>query len=378
MIGFHSSVGRLRAGAIRTKEWAQIWRDPSTFGLVVLMPLILMFLFGNAVSLDSHGTRAGIVDLDRSAASRDLVASFAHNASFDLEESTALPPLEARLLSDQLRGVIVIPQGFERAMGTRAPLTVQIIVDGSQPNTAAFLTGHARGLLASWLQARASVRGVVIAPPLSLLTRFNYNPGLQSRFMLVPGAISIIMAMIGSLLTALVMSREYERGTMEGLLATPISIPALVFNKLLPYFILGMASTGMCVCVAVLGYGLPFRGSVCALVIIASAFLMAVLGQGLMISAMTKNQFVSTQFALLSGFLPSMLLSGFLFEIDSMPRIIQLMTYLVPARYLISSLQTVFLVGDIWPLFLPNIGVLLCFGGFFFFRVTRSITRTVA
>ena len=149
----------------------------------------------------------------------------------------------------------------------------------------------------------------------------------------VPGvAIAIVMAMIGSLLTALVMAREYERGTIEGLLATPISVPALVLNKVLPYFILGLGSTGLCVAVAVLGYGLPFRGSVLALFAIGASFLVAVLGQGLMISAATKNQFVSTQFALLSGFLPSLLLSGFLFEIDSMPRPIQWLTYIVPAR----------------------------------------------
>jgi ABC-2 type transport system permease protein len=165
---------------------------------------------------------------------------------------------------------------------------------------------------------------------------------------------------------------------MEGLLATPVSVPALVFNKLVPYFVLGLASTVICVLVAVAAYGLPFRGSVLALLVIGSAFLTASLGQGLMISAMTKNQFVSTQFALLSGFLPSLMLSGFLFEIDSMPKPIQWVTYLVPARYLIPSLQSVFLIGDIWHLFLPNILAMLGFGLFFFVQVTRSIKRTIA
>ncbi len=186
------------------------------------------------------------------------------------------------------------------------------------------------------------------------------------------------MAMIGSLLTALIMAREYERGTMEGLLSTPISIPGLVISKLLPYYVLGLASTGICVAVAVLGYGLPFRGSFLALFLVSSAFLAAVLGQGLLISAGTKNQFVSTQFALLSGFLPSLLLSGFLFEIDSMPIAIQWLTYIVPARYLIPPLQSVFLVGDIWTMFLPNILALLGFGAFFFLRVTRAIKRQIA
>ncbi len=200
----------------------------------------------------------------------------------------------------------------------------------------------------------------------------------QISYTLVPGAIGIVMAMIGSLLTALIMAREYERGTMEGLLSTPISIPGLVLSKLLPYYVLGLASTAICVAVAVQGYGLPFRGSLFALFLVASAFLAAVLGQGLLISAGTKNQFVSTQFALLSGFLPSLLLSGFLFEIDSMPLGIQWLTYIVPARYLIPPLQSVFLVGDIWSMFLPNILALLGFGIFFFLRVTRAIKRQIA
>lgn len=366
------------AHAMRAKEWAQIWRDPSTFGLVVVMPLLLMFLFGNAVSLDTHGTKAAIVDLDRTAASRDLVASFANNRNFDLVEASGVAAVGSRMLSGDLRAIVVIPDGFEAGLVTRDPLDIQLIADGAEPNTAAFAAGHARGVLANWVEAHARIRGLSVMPVISLLPRYNYNPGLESRYMLVPGAIAIVMAMIGSLLTALVMSREYERGTMEGLLATPISVPMLVMNKLLPYYILGLASSGLCVAFAVIVYGLPFMGSLFALFVIASAFLAAVLGQGLVISAMAKNQFLATQLALLSGFLPSTLLSGFLFEIDSMPRPIQWLTYIVPARYLIAPLQSVFLVGDVWSLFLPNIAMLLGMGALFLVRASASITRRIA
>ena len=369
---------RRRAAAIRAKEWAQVWRDPSTFGLVVLMPLILMVLFGNAVSLDVQGTRLGIVDQDHSAASRALVESLRYNRYFSLREAPSLGALEPGLKNGTLRGIAVIPDGFEQGV-VRPPLReVQLITDGSQVNTATFLTGHLRGALREWSAGRAREAGQGGGPVLQIVPRYSYNPGLESRYMLVPGAIGIVMAMIGSLLTALIMAREYERGTMEGLLSTPISIPALVLSKLAPYYVLGLASTGICVLVAVYGYGLPFRGSILALFLIASAFLAAVLGQGLLISAATKNQFVSTQFALLSGFLPSLLLSGFLFEIDSMPRAIQWLTYIVPARYLIPPLQSVFLVGDVWQLFLPNILILCAFGAFFFLRVTRAIKRRIA
>jgi ABC-2 type transport system permease protein len=366
------------AWAILIKEWAQIWRDPSTIGLVVVLPLLLMFLFGSAVSLDTTGTRTGLVDHDRSAASRDLAAAFAQNRYFAITEAAAVAPLERRLMKDELRGIIVIPEGFGAALAAGSARDIQVITDGAQPNTAAFLAGHARGLVSAWSAARATERGTAVVAPLSVNARYRYNPGLQSRYTLVPGAIAIVMAMIGTMLTALIMAREYERGTMEGLLASPVSIPALVAAKLLPYFILGLASTAVCVAVAVAAYDLPFKGSFGALLLIASAFLSAVLGQGLLISAGTRNQFVSTQFALLSGFLPSLLLSGFLFEIDSMPVPIQYLTYIVPARYLIPSLQSVFLTGDLWSLFLPNVSIMAGFGAFFFYRVTRSIGRAIA
>ncbi len=370
---------RRRSQAIRAKEWAQVWLDPSTFGLVVVMPLILMILFGNAVSLDVHGSRMGIVDRDHSAASRELLQVLRHNRSFSVIEAQSMGALEDGLSDGSLRGIAVIPEGFGRGLDLREPREVQVVTDGAQVNTATFLTSHLRGAVHDWAAARGDrSESAEERAAIEIVPRFVYNPGLESRFMLVPGAIGIVMAMIGSLLTALIMAREYERGTMEGLLSTPISIPSLVLSKLIPYYVLGLASTGICVLVAVYGYGLPFRGSILALFLIASAFLAAVLGQGLLISAATKNQFVSTQFALLSGFLPSLLLSGFLFEIDSMPLAIQWLTYIVPARYLIPPLQSVFLVGDIWALFVPNILILVAFGGFFFLRVTRTIKRQIA
>ena len=367
-----------RAAAIRAKEWAQVWLDPSTFGLVVLMPLILMFLFGSAVTLDVRATRTGLIDLDQTSASRNLIAALANNVHFRIVERGSVAEVEPALRNGSLRGFIVIPDGFERDLVRGQDASVQLVADGSQVNTATLLAANLRGALRGWSEGRAAENGEHLRPPLSLIARYTYNPELESRFMLVPGAIGIVMAMIGSLLTALIMAREYERGTMEGLLSTPISIPALVLSKLLPYYVLGLASTAICVAVAVLGYGLPFRGSYLALFLVASAFLAAVLGQGLLISAGTKNQFVSTQFALLSGFLPSLLLSGFLFEIDSMPRAIQWLTYIVPARYLIPPLQSVFLVGDVWSMFLPNILAMFGFGLFFFLRVTRAIKRQIA
>jgi ABC-2 type transport system permease protein len=202
-----------------------------------------------------------------------------------------------------------------------------------------------------------------------------FNPELKSRYFLVPGAIAVIMTMVGTLLTALVVAREWERGTMEAIMATPVSMAEFLASKLIPYFVLGLGAMVMCTLVAIFAFDVPFRGSPVALLLIASAFLVPALGQGLLISAATKNQFVASQIALLSAFLPSFLLSGFLFEIASMPTFIQAITYAVPARYLIPSLQTVFVAGDQWGLFVRDIAAMLCFGAVFFaltFRATRK------
>ncbi len=370
-------AGFRRGAAIRRKEWAQIWLDPSTIGLVVVLPLLLMFLFGSAISLDTSATRVMIIDQDSSALSEDLAASFSRNRYFDAVAGDSIKAAGEALDAGNVRAFIVIPDGFGRTLGQGRAPDLLITTDGSLPNSAAFIASYGEGIVRNWSIAQARTRGIAIEPPITLNPRFRFNPGLQSRYQLVPGAVAIVMAMIGTMLTALIMAREYERGTMEGLLSTPISASAIVLNKLAPYFMLGMASMALCVAVAVWGYGLPFNGSILALFAISAAFLTAALGQGLLISAGTKNQFVSTQYALLSGFLPSLLLSGFLFEIDSMPQPIQWLTYIVPASYLIPSLQTVFLVGDVWSLFLPHIAVLCVMGAFFFWRATKAIRRVM-
>jgi ABC-2 type transport system permease protein len=191
-------------------------------------------------------------------------------------------------------------------------------------------------------------------------------------------AIAVVMTMVGTLLTSLVIAREWERGTLEAIMATPVGMVEFIATKVVPYFVLALLSMTLCTVLAVTVFGVPFRGSAFALFVIASAFLFPALGQGLLISAAFKNQFVASQVALLSAFLPTMLLSGFLFEISSMPKPIQAITYLVPSRYLIPQLQTVFIAGDDWSLFLPNIAALIGFGLLFFVLAVRSTRRRIA
>ena len=372
---------RRRLAALVRKEAAQIVRDPSTILIAFVLPLILLFLFGYAVSLDTPRTRIALVLEDSSAPALGLAQAYQNSPYFDVRMARSVASVRGMMVDGRVRAIIVIPQDFgQGATRGKAP-PIQIITDGSQPNTAGFAAAYGEGVRASWAAAEgygpAGNRAGGRTPAIEVNPRYWYNPGLRSRFFLVPGSIAIVMTMIGTLLTALVVAREWERGTMEAMMATPISMTEFIASKVIPYFLLGLVSMALCSVIAVVVFGVPFRGSVFALFAIAAAFLLPALGLGLFISAATKNQFVASQIALLTAFLPTFLLSGFLFEISSMPWPIQLITYAVPARYLIPSLQTVFLAGDLWALILPNIAIMLGFGAFFFFLSFRATRRSL-
>ncbi len=361
--------------ALVRKEGAQILRDPSTFLIAFVLPMILLFLFGYAVSLDSTRTRVGLVVQDGSAPALRLAQAYRSSRYFEVTEARSVAEVRDKLIDGELRAMIVIPQDFGEGIKRGKVPPIQIVTDGSQPNTANFAAAYGEGVRAAWAAAEGLERNPAAAdPPVIVSARYWYNPELKSRYFLVPGSIANVMTMVGTLLTALVIAREWERGTMEAMMATPISMTEFIASKVVPYFLLAQASMALCAIIGVWVFGVPFRGSVLALFAISSAFLMPALGLGLFISAATKNQFVASQVALLSAFLPTFLLSGFIFEIGSMPWPIQALTYIVPARYLIPSLETVFLAGDQWGLILPNIGIMLVFGLVFFtlsFRVTR-------
>ncbi|WP_137679782.1 ABC transporter permease [Aurantiacibacter suaedae] len=372
---WHIDGQRLRAMVV--KEGVQIVRDPSTILIAIALPVLLLFLFGYAINLDNSRTRIGLALQDDSAAAMSLASAYRHSPYFEVVEERTAAPLREKLIAGDIRGIVVIPQDFGSgaARGHRPP--IQIIADGSQPNAANFTTAYARGVAQTWAAQEAGAAGLRAPPPTDMSLRYWYNPSLASRNFLVPGAIAIVMTMIGTLLTSLVIAREWERGTMEAMMATPMRMSEFLASKMVPYFLLALASMALCTVLATTVFGVPLRGSLFALLILTMAYLMPALGQGLFISAATKNQFVASQVALLSGFLPTFLLSGFLFEIASMPKWIQAITYIVPARYFIPALQTVFLAGDIWSLILPAIGYLLVFGAIFFLLCFRASRRSL-
>ena len=366
-----------RFSALLVKESLQIVRDPSTFLIAFLLPMLLLFMFGYGVNLDTARSRIGLSLQDNSEAAKSLAGSFQSSRWFDVYETGAVSQLSNDMVAGHIRGIIVIPDGFGRQVA-RGGGDIQVLTDGSMPNTASFIAAYAEGLRATWAEARAGDRGTTRQPPIQTTARFWFNPELKSRYFLVPGSIAVVMTIVGTLLTSLVIAREWERGTLEAIMATPVGMIEFIATKVVPYFLLALVSMTLCAVLAITVFGVPFRGSPLALLAITSTFLFPALGQGLWISAATKNQFVASQVALVSGLLPTLLLSGFLFEINSMPKPIRAITYLVPSRYLIPQMQTVFIAGDDWSLFLPNMVTLIGFGFLFFFLAVRATKRRIA
>ncbi len=352
-----------RLAALVRKESLQVLRDPSAILIAFVLPVLLLFLFAYAVSLDLRKVPIGVVLESDGASARSLAAAYGATRYFRVTPARDRRELRAALVGGELRGFVVIPQDFERRLsGAGAGPLVQVITDGSQPNTANFVAGYAEGVVTQW----AASRNIAPQALVELRPRFWFNPEIESRRFLVPGAIAIVMTMIGTLLTALVVAREWERGTMEALLSTPARVLEILVGKLLPYFVLGLIATLGSAMLALQVFDVPLRGSWSTLLLLSSVFLAPALGQGLLISSIARNQFIAAQAALFSGFLPAFLLSGFLFEIDSMPAVIQAITRVVPARYFIASLQTVFLAGDVWAVMIPNMLAMLAIGAVFF------------
>lgn len=369
------SQGRARRlTALIVKESYQIARDPSSLLISVFLPLLLLFLYGFGVSLDLNHLRLGLVMEDTSPDAQSFAKALTNSRYFDVTIVRDRREVVDALERGNIRGFVVIPSyfsAFRKLPSRKAP--IQVIADGSEPNTANFVQNYVEGAFQKWLQQEALTSNLKGLPLVGIEPRYWYNEQLESRFFLLSGSLAIIMTLIGTLLTALVVAREWERGTMEALMSTPVGIVELVAGKIIPYFLLGMISMAICVLISVVGYGLPFRGSWFAIGLVSSLFLFCALGFGLMISTLCRSQILASQIAITAGFLPAYILSGFLFEIGSMPAPIRAITYVIPAKYFVQCLQTLFMVGDVWTLLLRNCIPMLVIG-LLFFAITAKHT----
>lgn len=345
-----------RVRALCVKETRQIVRDPSSWLIAVLIPLLLLFIFGYGINLDTSRLRVGILLEQQSKEALDFTHTLTASPYIDATISDNRHALIEKMQAGRIRGLIVIPVDFAERMarvGDEAP--IQIITDGSEPNTANFVQGYAQGIWQIWQLQRAQDRGESFQLLIEVQARYWFNAAAVSQHFIIPGAITIIMTVVGAILTSLVVAREWERGTMEALLSTEITRAELLLCKIIPYYFLGMLAMALCLLVSVFIIGVPYRGSLPILFVISSLFLLSTLGMGLLISTITRNQFNAAQVALNAAFLPSIMLSGFIFQIDSMPAVIRAVTYIIPARYFVSTLQSMFLAGNIPIVLLINV-----------------------
>lgn len=368
---------RRRMRALLVKEVFQIIKDPSSILISMVLPIIFLFLYGTGVSLDLDHLRVGVVLEDTSPDAQTFAKSFTDSSYFDVTFKWDRRELLDDLERGVIRGMVIVPSyfsDFRKHQNKVAP--IQVIADGSETNTANFVQNYAKGAFAKWaIQEQLNGQNVIPMPPLTIQTRYWYNEQLESSYFLVTGSLAITMTLIGTLLTSLVVAREWERGTMEGLMSTPMGIIEFVLSKLIAYFLLGMISLFLSVSLALLIYHIPFRGSFWVLCLISSVFLFTALGTGLLISTYAKNQIVASQASIIAGFMPSYMLSGFIFEITSMPLPIQWLTYLMPARYFVTCLQSIFLVGNVWPLLIKNVIPMGIIGVILFLLTARKTVK---
>lgn len=364
---------RLR-GLIR-KEGLQIVRDPSSIAIAFVLPLILLLLFGYGISLDAtHVPIALVVDVPTEQTS-SFTASFTQSPYFSPIYFDDIRQAESAMMRGGVDGIVWLRGNFSREVLSSGDSPIGVILNGVDANKARIIGGYLQGLWSVWLGKYAASQGKTLNAPVLLEHRVWYNPGLRSRDFLVPGLIAVIMTLIGGLLTAMIVAREWERGTMEALMVTPVTVREILLGKLIPYFLLGMGGMVLSVVMAVWLFRIPLQGSLAVLLATSALFLLAALGMGLLISTVAKNQFVAGQIAIIVTFLPAFILSGFIFDINSMPQPIQWITHIIAARYFVAILQTVFLAGNVWPVIFANALALVTMAAIFLMLVRRRTVK---
>jgi len=364
--------------AVMLKEAKQVTRDPSSWIIAVVLPLTLLFLFGFGLSLDTSAVKIALVREDGSADARNFAAALEHSKWFVVLHTSDRASGKELLRDQSVKATVIIPAEFGTRLNAQSQVAqIQVLIDGAEPNTANYVRGYVNAVWAGFLSARAIQQGTPFAAPISIQARYWFNPNAESRWFLIPGSMTIIMTLLGTLLTSLVVAREWERGTLEALYATPLTRGQILIGKTLPYFVLAMISMAVCVTTALVLFRVPLHGSLLTLGLVSAVFLIPALGQGLLISVTMRSQFAAAQLGLMTGYLPAMMLSGFVFDIHSMPAWLRFITWFVPARYMNVSLQTVFLAGDLWGVLVPNMIFMLLVGALFFGLTWRNLHKRV-
>jgi ABC-2 type transport system permease protein len=370
-----------RLAAVAAKEVTQILRDVRSLVIVILMPVILVLLFGYGVSLDLKHLPVYVYDRDGSQQSQDLLKRFQSNQYFHLARVVNSYSELVRAIDDgRAKMGLVIPWDFSERLRDGRPVSVQAVVDATDDNTAnvlinysqAVVQGYSSDIQINWLQRRGLSAQ---SSPISVDARTWYNEDLESSAFIIPGVLALVMSVIGAFLTSLTIAREWERGTMEQLVSTPVTPLEIMLGKLLPYFAIGMFDVIVCALIALYWFHVPFRGSFSTLLLSSAMFMIVVLSLGFFISVVAKNQLAASQIALITTFLPAFLLSGFLYAIEQMPVVLQYITRILPARYYVSVLKKIFLKGSPAPLLYADLIPLAIFTVLLAILATRSFHK---
>lgn len=342
--GKKGRISPRRLTAVIKKEFIHIFRDTRSLAMAFLMPVILLFIFGYGITLDIKSINMGVYDLDKTAESRELVERFRASGYFDIVGTVESTKETDRLIDRNIAHmVLVVPEGFGGSVKRGEPVDIQAVYDGSDANTTSIAMGYTEAITSRYSQSKGAKYP---SGQIDLRLRVWYNPELKSRWFIIPGLIAIIMGVISALLTSLTVSREWEQGTMEQLLSTPIHPVELFLGKITPYFLIGMIDVLISVAVGVWIFGVPLRGSFLFLLVVSSLFLVGGLSLGILISTAAKSQLVASQAAFVLTLLPAFMLSGFLYSIENMPVFIQKITYAVQSRYFVTILKDIFLKGN--------------------------------
>lgn len=349
------------------KEFLQMWRDPSSFILAFIMPAVMILLFGFCVNLDSSVTRLALVAEDESPAMHRLIEYLEGSHNIEVLRMTSRSEAQQFLHTGAVHGMLVVPaHAAQQAERHEAP-DLLVATDGSIPNTAQFTAMYLQSIYARWQTENG------IGYKVDIRTNYRFNPAAESRWYIVPGAIAMVLAMVGTFLTSMVVAREWERGTIESILATSTTRVEFLISKLIPYFFMGLGAMLVCVIFARFVFAVPIHTSLWAVFGVAALFLLCVLCMGLLISTAVRNQYSASLISLMVAMLPSMLLSGFVFELTSAPGFVQGVSYFIPARYFYSCLTSQFLAGGHASVLLFNVGM-LAVSALFWFALVLLIT----
>jgi len=377
-------VNLRRTLTVARKEYLHIMRDARSLGMALAVPLLMLLMFGYALTLDVDRIPTLIYDSDQSPESRELIARFEGSRYFDLLGAVnEYGTIQEEIDSDRCLLGVVIPQDYSRDLHGGREAQVQLLLDGSDSNTASIALGYAEALIQSQNQQvrrqAQNQRGIGrLDAPVDGRLRVWYNSELESKNYIVPGLIAVILMIIAALLTSLTIAREWETGTMEQLLSTPLRAAEVVLGKMLAFFCLGIIDMLISLLVGVFVFRVPLRGSVLFLIGTSCIFLVGALFWGVLISAVTRSQLVAYQLGMLTSFLPAFLLSGFIFEIDSMPEVIRVITFIFPARYFVAILKGIFLRGVGLEVLLGQVVMLLVYGTLVFLIATRKLKQKIA